>query len=47
MIGVSKNSELIFMIIIVTPQAAIYYYFFFLSFLIKTSNFRVSNCEMN
>ena len=46
MIGVSKNSELIFMIIIVTPQAAIYY-FFFLSFLIKTSNFRVSNCEMN
>ena len=35
MIGVSKNSELIFMIIIVTPQAAIYYYFFFNLFELK------------
>ena len=35
MIGVSKNSELIFMIIIVTPQAAIYYYFFFYLFELK------------
>ena len=35
MIGVSKNSELIFMIIIVTPQAAIYYYYFFIFFELK------------